>query len=222
MGRDKKGKPIPYHLKDYCVLDFETTGPFVKYARIVEVGLLKVRGGKVVDRYDKLVHPGNNVWIPKSATDVHHITNDMVKDAPHLDDVLDEITEFIGDDVIVGYNSAAYDMNILYDAGMVLRNRPLTNDYVDVYHAVRRTLKDALPDCKLETVSKYYGLPTDNNHCAATDCSLTKICYDRLYRDFGHQAFVPRGYGDKSVNRAQTEIFIQEEGSEPGKGLQYE
>ena len=215
ISRDRKGNPVPYYVNDYCVLDFETTGPFVNYARIVEVGMLKVRNGKVVDRYDELVHPGRGVWIPADATAIHHITNEMVANARPMYKVIDDITDFIGDDVIVGYNSAAYDMNLLYDTRMRLRNQPLTNDYIDVYHAVKRTLKDRLPDCKLETVCQYYRLPTDHNHRAVTDCSLTKVCYDRLYQEFGHRAFIP-----VSKSRKNRIVSVKEDiGAE---GIQYE
>ncbi|MCQ2452809.1 MAG: hypothetical protein MJ075_06725 [Oscillospiraceae bacterium] len=189
--REYKGHSANTHVENYCVLDLETTGVFINSAKIIEISALKVRNNEVVSEYSTLVNP--KCPIPKAASAINHITDNMVADAPFLDDVIDDFLTFVGEDIIVGYNSAGFDMNIIYDCVMSLRNKPFSNDYVDVLHAVKRTLPH-LENSKLETVSKYYDLDTSGGHRASKDCYLTKACYDTLFREFGNTAFMKRNY----------------------------
>lgn len=184
--RDYKGKSANAHVDNYCVLDLETTGVFVNSAEIIEIAALKVRDNKVVDEYATLVNP--ECHIPAAATAVNNITDDMVKDAPLLGSVIDDFLNFVGDDVIVGYNNAGFDMNLIYDRTQSLRDKFFTNDYVDILHAVRRSLPE-LENAKLETVSKYYMFDITGEHRALKDCYLTKSCFDKLYEEFGDKAF---------------------------------
>lgn len=191
--RVSKGKSIERHIDDYIILDLETTGVYINTARIVEISAVKVRNNKIVDEYSRLINPGCH--IPEEATAVNHITDEMVKNSPFLNDVLDDFLEFVGNDVIVGYNNAGFDMNIVYDAVLALQEKYFSNDYIDVLYAVRRSLPE-LENAKLETVSKYYDLDTIGEHRALKDCYLTKCCYDKLFLEFGNKAF------EKTSNKA--------------------
>lgn len=193
MEREWKGHPLRYHVDDYCVADLETTGIFVSSAKIIEISAVKVRSNQVVDEFSTLVNP--HCLIPAEATAVNHITDEMVKDAPSLDEILDLFLNFVGHDVIVGYNNAGFDMNIIYDACSRLNRRPFSNDYIDILHMSRRCLRE-LDNCKLETVSKHYGLDTTGEHRALKDCYLTKNVYDHLCEEFGDGAFSHRAYGN--------------------------
>lgn len=193
MSREGKGSSVPKYLSDYCVLDLETTGVFVTSAEIIEISVLKVRGGIIVAEFSQLVNP--KCKIPAAATAVNNITDAMVKDAPVLDEVIDEFLAFVGDDVILGYNNAGFDMNIIFDKVMSLRGQVFGNDYIDLMHAARRTLSE-LENYKLETLSKYYGLDTTGEHRALKDCYLTKDCYERLNRQFGDDAFRSKSYSN--------------------------
>lgn len=186
MSREGKGSSVPKYLSDYCVLDLETTGVFVISAEIIEISVIKVRGGNVIAEFSQLVNPGCK--IPSAATAVNNITDTMVKDAPMLSEVIDDFLAFVGNDVVLGYNNAGFDMNLLYDKVMILRGRAFKNDYIDLMHAARRTLPE-LENHKLETLSKYYELDTTGEHRAQKDCYLTKECYEKLYRQFGDAAF---------------------------------
>ena len=191
MSREGKGSSIPKYLSDYCVLDLETTSIFVTSAEIVEISVIKVRGGNVVAEFSRLVNPACK--IPAEATAVNNITDDMVKDEPMLKDVIDDFLAFVGDDVILGYNNAGFDMNLMYDKVMLLRGKAFGNDYIDLMYAARRTLPD-LENHKLETLSKYYGLDTVGEHRALKDCYLTKDCYEKLHNQFGDIAFKSKSY----------------------------
>lgn len=208
MSREGKGSSVPKYIIDYCVLDLETTGVFVTSAEIIELSAIRVRGGNVVAEFSKLINPGCK--IPAAATAVNNITDDMVKDAPMLKDVIDDFLAFIGDDVVLGYNNAGFDMNLMYDKVMFLRGKVFGNDYIDLMHAARRTLPD-LENHKLETLSKYYGLDTVGEHRALKDCYLTKDCYENLNKQFGDIAFKSKSYskGSQGQHYSSETIALQ-------------
>ena len=112
MDRIYKGCRVNGHADDYCVVDLETTGIFVRSAKIIEISAVRVRSNQITDRYSRLVNPG--CPIPPEASAVNHISDEMVKDCPCLEEVIDSFAEFVGDDVIMGYNNAGFDMNLLY------------------------------------------------------------------------------------------------------------
>ena len=209
MNREGKGSGIRKPVKDYCVLDLETTGVFISSADIIEISVIKVRDNQVVEEFSTLVNP--HCHIPAAATAVNHITDDMVKDAPELKQVLEAFVDFVGDDVIVGYNNAGFDMNLIYDALMDCQGSVFKNDYLDILHMSRRCLPE-LENHKLETLSKHYALDTIGEHRALKDCYLTKECYDRLYQEFGISAFPQsstRG-GNHSVRYSAETLYLQE------------
>ena len=93
------------------VLDFETTGLSPRGGdRITEVAALRVRDGKVVDRYVTLVNAG--VRIPSFITHLTGITNDMVATAPPVKRVMRELVAFLEDDLVVAHN-AGFDHGFL-------------------------------------------------------------------------------------------------------------
>lgn len=184
--RERKGKNAGRHVENYSVIDLETTGIFVSSARIVEISAIKVRNNQVVGEFTSLVNP--LCHIPEEATKINHITDEMVKNAPTLEKVINEFLQFIGDDIILGYNNAGFDMNIIYDAVEKILRRAFENDYIDILHVARRNV-DGLENYKLKTVCDYYGIGTEGAHRALKDCYLTKECYDNLYNEYGNSAF---------------------------------
>ena len=93
------------------VLDFETTGLSPRGGdRITEVAALRVRDGRVVERYVTLVNAG--VRIPSFITGLTGITNAMVASAPPATRVICELVEFLADDLVVAHN-AGFDHGFL-------------------------------------------------------------------------------------------------------------
>ena len=63
-------------IKDYVCVDIETTGIRPKWDRIIEIGAVKVRDGKEVDRFSQLIYPG--IHIPPRITELTGITDEML------------------------------------------------------------------------------------------------------------------------------------------------
>ena len=75
----------------FAVLDFETTGS-QPGDEIIQVGLVIIDQFEITDRYTSLVNPG--ISIPSSITTLTGITNEMVADAPSLDQVMSDMFPF--------------------------------------------------------------------------------------------------------------------------------
>ncbi len=115
-------------------IDLETTGVSLSSDRIVEVAIIKVMqdGSRQVKR--KLINP--EMPIPAQVTEIHGITDEMVKDAPTFKQAGNELKQFIENCDIGGYNSNRFDIPMLMEeflrAGMVVDIS--TRRMVDVQH----------------------------------------------------------------------------------------
>ena len=94
-------------------IDLETTGINLGTDRIVEIAVVKVlpNGTRQVKR--KLVNP--EMPIPESSSQVHGITDDMVKDAPTFKQLANEIRQFLDDCDLAGFNSNKFDIPMMVE-----------------------------------------------------------------------------------------------------------
>ena len=94
--------------KPLAFIDLETTGVNLGTDRIVEIAIVKILtdGTKSVKR--KLINPG--MPIPKASSEVHGITDDMVKDAPTFKQIAQEIKQMLDGCDFAGYNSNRFDI----------------------------------------------------------------------------------------------------------------
>lgn len=94
-------------------IDLETTGVNISNDRIVEIAIVKILtdGTRQVKR--KLINP--QIPIPAGASDVHGITDEMVKDAPSFKQFANEIKQFIENCDLGGYNSNRFDIPMLIE-----------------------------------------------------------------------------------------------------------
>ena len=89
-------------LKSYISFDLETTGLSPVDNEIIEIGALKVRDGKVVDRFMEFICP--TCKIPDLAKEITGITDEMVCNARCNKDVVTDFIEFCEDDILIGHN----------------------------------------------------------------------------------------------------------------------
>lgn len=121
---------MPWSYRTVTVVDTETTG-IEPDSKIVEVGILRMRFGKIVERWSSLVNPG--IPIPVEATAVHGITNADVANAPTMEQLLPEVNRRINDGVaLIGYNIYHADQGWLEQAGV-----KITIPVIDTLVAVR-------------------------------------------------------------------------------------
>lgn len=167
--RNEKGKSLIEVPNRYVVFDIETTGLDPMYDEIIEIGAIKVVEGNIVDTFSTFIKP--KYEIPEFITELTGITNDMVKDAPKIKDVLPMFIDFIKDDVLVGHN-VNFDINFIYDNLVKLNYEPLKNDFIDTLRLSRRLLPN-LHHHRLVDLTEYYKISSEGSHRAIRDIEMT-------------------------------------------------
>jgi len=163
----------------YCVLDTETTGLSSLYDRITEFGGVIVENGNVLSRYDQLVNPG--VHIPEKITNKTHISDDLVKDKPSMDDCIKAISDFIGDAIIVSHN-ATFDVGFLNAARARVGLPALRNPTIDTLSLSHFLFPEASSH-RLGSLSRRLGLSTyndDDAHRADFDAEALNSVWEAI------------------------------------------
>ena len=152
----------------YCVLDLETTGFSAKTEKITEIGVMKVKDGKVLDEFACFVNPEKP--IPQRVVEVTKITDDMVKDAETIDKVFPKLLEFLGDSVLVAHNAE-------FDIGFLKQNAEnLGYEFDYTYVDTLKMAKDIFPDFKkynLGKIAEKLKIHVDVAHRALDDVDTT-------------------------------------------------
>ena len=156
---------------EYCILDIETTGLSFRTEKITEFGIMKYKNGEVIDSFESFVNPEKP--IPKEVVDITNITDEMVKDAPTIKEIMPKVLEFIGDSVLVAHNAD-------FDIGFIKYNckqlgLELNNTYIDTL----RLAKDLFPGYKkykLGIIADNLGIKVEVAHRALDDVdTLVKV-----------------------------------------------
>lgn len=161
---------IPPHTQSiadttFVIFDTETTGLSPKWHRVVEIGAVKVRNGKVIDEATWLINPQRS--IPEKAQAVHGITDDMVKDKPTFDKVYPEFEKFIEGAVLVAHN-ARFDVSMMR-AEIAGSGLPMPdNEVIDTLKLFRRWFPDSKSH-QLGALADYLGVSGEGFHRATSD-----------------------------------------------------
>lgn len=159
----------------FVVFDTETTGFSPTYDRIVEIGAVKFRNGKVIDEKTWLINPKR--WIPSWVVQVHGISNSDVKNAPTFKDVYPEFDEFAQGAVLMAHN-AKFDVSFM--AAEMKRNgfKLPPNLVVDSLPLFRRWFP-ASPSYTLEKVASYAKIDTATLHRALADSMYVYLIFEK-------------------------------------------
>ena len=150
--------------KKFIAFDTETTGLSQYNDEIVEVAAVKFTDGKIEKTYSSLIDPG--ISIPGSATDVNHITNEMIKKYGKKQAIAyHELVEFLGDamdgETVICAHNASFDMGFLKKSLERYGYSGKIN-YVDTL-SFSHYLLYGLPNYKQNTIAEEFGLV---NECA--------------------------------------------------------
>ena len=174
---------ITPNFNSFIAFDVETTGIDCSKDSITEIAAIKVIDGVINEKkeflFQELVHPYKKS-IPKNVELLTGITNEMVKDSKKIWEVFSEFVEFIGDNILVGYNCMVFDSRFLVRAGR-LSNLIIYNKYFDVMHYAKK-FKNILNsnNMTLVEVGKALGIENPNAHRALADAITTAKVYLKL------------------------------------------
>lgn len=155
--------------KPICFFDLETTGINVATDRIVEISILKVFPNGNKESYTWRVNPG--IPIPKQASDIHGITDEMVANEPSFKELASKISALLKDSDLAGFNSNRFDIPLL--AEELLRadvdfdlKKAMAVDVQTIFHKKEKRT--------LEAAYKFYcDKNLDNAHSAEADTIAT-------------------------------------------------
>lgn len=156
--------------RDFVVLDTETTGLNPNTDKVIEIALLKISEGKIVDEYCTLVNPQQH--ISAHASKINGIYDADVQNAPLYDEVGEKIAAFLGNCTIIGHN-VKFDLGFM--SGL-LKNVTLRENLTWEYINTVDLAKSAYPgkeNYKLQTLVKELSIDTEGAHRARADAMAT-------------------------------------------------
>lgn len=160
-------------------LDVETTGLYPSKSEIVEVSAIKFESGMVpVSCFTTLCKPSKP--IPEEASAINKITDDMVQDAPSFREIAPALTEYLHGCNISGHN-LEFDLRFIFVHGVQI---PWDKRFFDTLDLAHYTIeKGNIPNYKLETLCRYYGIKREDAHRSLSDCYATSKIFSRLVFD---------------------------------------
>ncbi|KXH80016.1 PolC-type DNA polymerase III [Sporosarcina sp. HYO08] len=180
------GVPIVYDeqhrkLEDdtFVVFDVETTGLSAVYDTIIELAAVRVRNGEIIDTFERFANPHHP--LSSTTTELTGITDDMVKNAPEVEEVIKDFVEFIGDSVLVAHN-AKFDMGFFYEASKKAGLPAVAYPVIDTLELARFLLPE-LRNHRLNTLAKRYNIELTQHHRAIYDTEATAYLFIQFLKE---------------------------------------
>ncbi|MFC3932359.1 PolC-type DNA polymerase III [Streptococcus dentapri] len=161
--------PLDLHETTYVVFDVETTGLSAVNNDLIQIAASKMHKGNIIDQFDEFINPGHS--LSQFTTDLTGITDNHLKDAKPLSQVLQEFQDFCQDTVLVAHN-ATFDVGFM-NANYERYNLPLiTQPVIDTLEFAR----NLYPEYKrhgLGPLTKRFQVALDHHHMANYDAEAT-------------------------------------------------
>lgn len=162
---------------NYVAFDIETTGLSPYKHNIIELSAVRFRNFEAVQGFSTLINPQQN--ITKKITEITGLTNDDVKNAPLICQVIDSFAEFVGKDAMVGHNILRFDLEFLHKIGFNIA-KP-ARSYIDTLVIAKRIIcKDDIENYKLATLLEYFDIFRTKEHRGIPDSVAEGILLAKL------------------------------------------
>lgn len=171
-------------MKRYVVLDIETTGTHPINHEIIEIGAVYVEDNQPIKAFNQLVCPKTS--ISSYITSITGIDDEMVHDAPPIEEVMPEFLSFCKDMPLIGHNLILFDYRML-KAQAVKLGYTFERIGLDTLVIARKMLPE-LPSRKLGALCDYYQIDLEHAHRAYDDAYATFQLYVELERAFKTEA----------------------------------
>ncbi len=156
-------------VRPLAVFDLETTGVNITQDKICEIAILKIHPDGSEEKYHEYVNP--EIKIPKEISEIHGITDEMIKDKPTFKDIAPAVSKFIENCDLAGFNSNKFDIPVLAEEFMRANIDPQLNTrkFVDVQNIFHK-----LEQRTLVAAYKFYcQQDLENAHSAMHDTEAT-------------------------------------------------
>ncbi len=171
------------NLSTFVVFDLETTGLKARENEIIEIGAIRYVDNEPREVFHTYIKPQKK--ISDKITQITGITNDTVKDAPSIQEVLPYFLDFIEDDVLIAHNSK-FDMSFILHQLYINEYKKPKNKTIDTLGLARdqimrfdenRGMEVPLKNYKLVTLKEKLGLGELGSHNAIDDCKVCGYIY---------------------------------------------
>lgn len=212
--RDFKGKSLLEEVSDYIALDLETTGLDPNFDEIIEIAAIKVTNNDEVESFHTLVKP--DYEIDEFITELTGITNEMLKDAPKLSEVIEDFISFIGTGNVIAHN-ANFDVNFIYDACVQNKLPPFKNDFIDTMRVSRRMFPEHKQH-RLFDLTERFNFGNELEHRALSDARAVIFCYEFMKNHARENSILfsdlyPKNYAARAKNITTANTEFDEESS---------
>ena len=166
-------------ITSFVCFDLETTGLSPVTDRIIEIGALKVKEGKIIERFSEFINPFRK--LPDNIIRLTGITDDMVRYAENEETVVKRFLEFAGDYTLMGHN-IGFDYSFMKTAAK-RQKREFDKLGIDTLELSRKLLPD-LGSKSLGSMCSYYNIINQHAHRAFDDAKATALLYVSLCNEF--------------------------------------
>lgn len=173
-------------IREFIAVDIETTGLNPNKDKILEIGAVYFKEGKVIDTFNMLINP--EIRIPRKISMINNITNSMVKNKPVEKEVIKSFLEFINVPLEEGVpfcaHNAIFDFNFLKVALKNI-NMDIRLSYFDTLHLSRKFL-NKLPNHKQSTLENYFNILNETPHKALSDAKSCGEIFLKISEIYGN------------------------------------
>lgn len=174
----ESAQEVPEALKgDFVVFDFETTGLDAKVHKIIEIGAVKMRDGKLIETFSTLIDP--KMPIPADASATNNIYDEDVAGKPTIEDVIGDFYKFTRGSTLVGHNAETFDCNFLYYWGKQNKYN-FDNPVRDTLRIAREKITSGGQRMSLSLLCKRFDIPLLEAHRALHDAIATAKLFKKL------------------------------------------
>lgn len=164
---------------EYVAIDIETTGYYIGFDEILEIGAVRIKNGNVIQQFNTLISDAG--WVPPEITQLTGITENMLaEEGMPIYQALQELSDFCKDSILVGHN-AGFDVGFLTraasDRGLVFQN-----DYICTLRISRKLYRDA-ENHKLKTLAEHLDLSVKPTHRSIEDAIAATHLYEKIKND---------------------------------------
>ncbi len=180
------GVPIAYNEQHrllssdtYVVFDVETTGLSAIYDSVIELAAVKIREGQIIDKFESFANPHHK--LSATTIDLTGITDDMVRDAPEINEVFERFKIWMEECTLVAHN-ASFDMGFLNVGFKRLGYGKVMNPVIDTLE-LGRLLYPTFKNHRLNTLCKKFDIDLTQHHRAIYDAEATGYLLMKMLKD---------------------------------------
>ena len=160
-------------LRDYIAFDLEFN-QHEGVTHLIQVSAVRFQDGQEIGAFDSYVY--TSVPLKSFINGLTGITAETLKDAPKVEQVLQDFQAFVGNSPIVGYNAAKSDLPILMEHALDYRDQYKVDLYDEAFER-RSSDLHGIANLKLQTVANFLGFK-GQSHNSLEDARMTARVYE--------------------------------------------